>query len=78
MPRNDNVMVESNRHTIAFLRMAAIEMRRLADHGASSAGDAAQLRHMADKCDQDAAALSQRVTASEPGTKEKARLFGRA
>jgi hypothetical protein len=67
MSTNDNDLVGSVQRTITFLRMAAIEMRRLANEGSWSAGDAAQLRHIADQCDQDADELSERVAASEPG-----------
>ena len=63
MPTNDDELVGSVQRTISFLRMAAIEMRRLANEGSWSAADAAQLRHIADQCDQDADELSQRLDA---------------
>ena len=45
-------------HTCAFLRMAAVELRRLADQGPWPPEDAARLRHIADQCDQEANALA--------------------
>ena len=64
MPTNDNELVGSVQRTITFLRMAAIEMRRLANEGSWSDADAAQLRHIADQCDQDADELSQHLDAA--------------
>jgi len=43
--------------TIAFLRMAAHELRRIAE---TDPAMAAQLRHMAEQCDREAAELSEK------------------
>jgi hypothetical protein len=45
-------------HTIAFLRMAAIEMRRLAELGSWAPTDAAKLRHIAEQCETEADELA--------------------
>jgi hypothetical protein len=43
-------------HTIAFLRMAAVQLRRLIEHDGPNwpHHDAAELRHIADQCDREA------------------------
>jgi hypothetical protein len=47
-------------HTISFLRMAAVELRRVAADRAWHAADAARLRHIADQCDAEADELVER------------------
>jgi len=49
--------------TIAFLRMAAIELRRMADHAFRVAD---QLRHTANQCDREADDLAAQFGASTP------------
>ena len=56
MSANDNKPLS---HTITFLRLAAVEMRRLAITGQWEAVDSAVLRHMADQCEAEADELEQ-------------------
>jgi hypothetical protein len=51
-------------HEIAFLRMAAIELRRIAER-APEVGD--ELRHMADQFEADAEELGTRFVGLGPG-----------
>ena len=51
-------------NTIAFLRMAAVELRRLADRERNTA---AELRHTADQCLQEAEALSNVIGGASAG-----------
>ena len=53
----DHEIRRSIRHEIAFLRMAAIELRHIAER-APEVGD--ELRHMADQFEADAEALGNR------------------
>ena len=55
----DNEIRRSINHEIAFLRMAAIELRRIAER-APEVGE--ELRHMADQFDTDAEDLTKRFT----------------
>jgi len=50
------------RMTVAFLRMAAIELRDIADH---EVGAANAIRDIADKCDADADELSRHLPKDE-------------
>ena len=59
----DDAVLRAVDNTIKFLRMAAIELRRVAER-ASDVGD--ELRHIADQLDKDAAELEQ-ATGSQPG-----------
>jgi hypothetical protein len=56
MTADDNGLRRSVAHTIAFMRMAAIELRRIAERDPDLAGE---LRRIADQLDADADDLEQ-------------------
>ena len=62
----DKELFDRIEHTIMFLRMAAVEMRRIAEIGAWSPADAAQLRHIADQCESDASELAEATARGDP------------
>ena len=57
-------------HTVAFLRMAASQMRELADYAPEIAH---QLRHVADQLEAEAADIEARDTGYEPPHRREAR-----
>lgn len=58
-------MIGGVEHTITFLRMAAIEMRRLAELGSWAPTDSAKLRHIAEQCDTEADELSSNIASAD-------------
>ena len=63
MAADDNGLRRSVAHTIAFMRMAAIELRRVAERDPDLAGE---LRRIADQLDTDADELEQSAGPGHP------------
>jgi hypothetical protein len=63
MAADDNGLRRSVARTLAFMRMAAIELRRLAERDPDLAGE---LRRIADQLDADADELEQSASSGSP------------